>query len=117
MSDHTPGPWSVHPVSKTTVMGSDRRTICVAHGRGVMGTGDPAANARLIASAPDMAARIATLEAENRDLGHEIDVKAERLGGLLGLLAECDAIMKEYAGTVNVSDDLSQRIQEELAHD
>lgn len=61
MAEQTPGPWAVDYGGPIRVMASDARQICV------LPTFDRAravANARLIASAPDMASRIAELEAE-----------------------------------------------------
>ena len=69
MTDHTPWPWGHRG---KVVFGPDCETICVAHIR--------EADARLIAFAPDMASRIAELEAENARLREALVDIADGMG-------------------------------------
>ena len=74
MSAHTPGPWAaVGDNSKLEFVekdiGGSRMTIATCFQQGAMRDGERAANARLIAAAPDLLAALAgIIEIGKRDL-------------------------------------------------
>ena len=52
MSEHTPGPWTIHPQHPAWIIGSDG--LPVAHNVYEFNRGNEGANARLIAAAPEL---------------------------------------------------------------
>jgi hypothetical protein len=75
MSKHTPGPWKAHFEEAYYVTGPDRGRVAMmlnlkgAHGLGGRRTGEEsAANARLIAAAPETAAERDRLKEINEEL-------------------------------------------------
>ena len=90
MSKHTPGPWKAHFEEAYYVTGPDRGRVAMmlnlkgAHGLGGRRTGEEsAANARLIAAAPETAAerdRLKEINAELLDALTEIVAAADGNG-------------------------------------
>ena len=73
---HTPGDWRAS-ADGTTVYSCGNHLVCTVAPRKV--ASQQAHNARFIATAPQMAARIGELEAERERLSQEIERLVERL--------------------------------------
>lgn len=67
MPEHTPGPWHVGETATTIVFASDHYAVCDAKVfHHVRDDSEPAANARLIAAAPDLLAALRLFLADER---------------------------------------------------
>jgi hypothetical protein len=101
MSKHTPGPWEAHFEEAYYVTGPDRGRVAMmlnlkgAHGLGGRRTGEEsAANARLIAAAPETAAERDTLREINAELLFKLISAANYIKNLGG-------DDKPYLGSIN----------------
>ena len=66
---HTPGPWTVSPSAKASTLTrifsvNEERLVASASGPGLSESGEAEANARLIASAPELLEEVCRLEAK-----------------------------------------------------
>lgn len=96
MSEHTPGPWMIEPREVTALLlGKDGTHLAniFANDSSIFQPESKWANARLIATAPEMADTIAQLTARVKELEEAISNGAEVLDDLSQSLVEDDVLL------------------------